>query len=95
MEASGSQEEGGRFAPTDVPAKVPFRTWLHGSLVRERDPKTGSLGSVSERHLDALAELRRELLRDGYSRRQVAKGNLVETAIEILYAHVFDGRSLK
>lgn len=90
-----SQNEGRRFDSPDVPAKEPFRAWLHVSLARERDPKTGSIGPVSERHLEALDEAKRELLKHGYSRRQLSRGNLVETAIELFYAHVFDDRRVK
>ena len=95
MGEGASQKEGRRFDSPDVPAKEPFRAWLHVSLARERAPKTGSIGPISERHLEALEELRRELLQRNYSRRQLSNGNLIETAIELLYAHTFDGRRVR
>lgn len=95
MEADASREEGRRIPLSDVPAREPFGAWLHGSLIRERDPKTASIGPISERHLETLEEMRQELLKHGYSRRQVANGNLIETAIELLYAHGFDGRRVE
>lgn len=58
------------------------------------------MGPVSERHLRALEDVRSELLyrrglvERGYSRRQVSLSNLLETAIELLYAHVFGGRRI-
>lgn len=95
MGANASREEGGRFVPCDVPASEPFRAWLRVSLNQERSPKTGSIGPISERHLDALEDLRRELLKHGYSRRQLSNGNLIETAIELLHVHAFDGRGMR
>ena len=92
MEARGEDE---RDAPRYVPSREPLRVWLDGSLTQQRDPKSASVGPISERHHDALGEVRRELLRHGYSRRQLANGNLIETAIELLYAHVRDGRRVR
>ena len=95
MGAGASQGAGRRFAPPDVPVREPFRAWLHGSLTRERTFKTGSTGAISEEHLDDLKDLRRELLKHGYSGRQLSNRSLTETAVELLYAHALDGRRVR
>lgn len=96
MEAGSSRGGDERDACScDVPSREPFRAWLRGSLIQERDPKTASIGPVSERHLEALEEMRRELLKHGYSRRQLSNGNLIEAAIDLFYAHTFDGRRVR
>ena len=95
MDGGMTRGEGERDATRDVPSREPFRAWLDGSLTQQRDPKSASVGPISERHHDALGEVRRDLLRQGYSRRQLANGNLMETAIELLYAYVRDGRRVR
>lgn len=95
MSRGTSQGEDERDTPCEVPSREPFRSWLHRSLTRDRDPKTGSVGPISERHIEALEDLRRELLKHGYSRRQLSNRSLIETAVELLYAHTYDGRRVR
>lgn len=88
----GVTDADGRDDVRGVLSRESFGSWLPRSLDQERAPKTASLGSISERHMEAMADIRRELLRRGYSRRQSSNTNLIETAIELLYAHVFRRR---
>lgn len=77
-----------------VPSRESFWPWLLRALGQERAAKTASLGEISERHRDALDDIRQELLRRGYSRGRASAANLIETSIDLFYAHVFDGRRL-
>ncbi len=90
--ARGVTGADGRDDVHGVPSRESFRSWLPRPLDQERAPKTASLGYISEQHMEAVADIRRELLRRGYSRRQLSNTNLVETALELLYAHVFGHR---